>query len=68
MTCPASGGGDGHVWLSIFRLTQPLYPMEKNLTSQNNGAVDFQPVRELVEEILEGGREALETRRRKYGF
>ena len=32
------------------------------------GAIDSQPVRELVEEILEGGREAFEIRRRKYGF
>jgi hypothetical protein len=32
------------------------------------GSIDAQPVRELVEEILEGGREAFERRRRKYGF
>ncbi|MBL4684174.1 MAG: AAA family ATPase [Nannocystaceae bacterium] len=32
------------------------------------GAIDSQPVRELVEEILEGGKEAFERRRRKYGF
>ncbi|MCY3629697.1 MAG: PHP domain-containing protein [Bacteroidetes bacterium] len=32
------------------------------------GAIDSQSVRELVEEILEGGREAFEIRRRKYGF
>ena len=32
------------------------------------GSIDFRPVRELVEEILEGGREAFEIRRRKYGF
>ncbi|MFO1077937.1 MAG: PHP domain-containing protein [Planctomycetota bacterium] len=32
------------------------------------GSIDDQPVRELVEEILEGGREAFERRRRKYGF
>jgi hypothetical protein len=32
------------------------------------GSIDFEPVREMVEEILEGGREAFETRRRKYGF
>lgn len=32
------------------------------------GSIDSQPVRELVEEILEGGREAFEIRRRKYGF
>lgn len=32
------------------------------------GSIDDRPVRELVEEILEGGREAFERRRRKYGF
>ncbi len=32
------------------------------------GSIDSQPVRELVEEILEGGKDAFERRRRKYGF
>jgi hypothetical protein len=32
------------------------------------GSIDSKPVRELVEEILEGGKEAFERRRRKYGF
>ncbi|MDE0478135.1 MAG: phosphoesterase [Gammaproteobacteria bacterium] len=32
------------------------------------GSIDSPSVRELVEEILEGGREAFEMRRRKYGF
>lgn len=32
------------------------------------GSIDSKAVRELVEEILEGGREAFERRRRKYGF
>jgi DNA repair ATPase RecN len=32
------------------------------------GSLDSQPVRELVEELLEGGREAFEMRRLKYGF
>lgn len=31
------------------------------------GSIDTQTVRELVEDILEGGREAFETRCRKYG-
>lgn len=34
----------------------------------HSGSLDCQPVRELVEGILEGGREAFEIRRRKYGF
>ena len=32
------------------------------------GSIDAQPVRDLVEEILEGGKEAFELRRLKYGF
>ena len=32
------------------------------------GSIDSTAVRELVEEILEGGRDAFERRRRKYGF
>jgi hypothetical protein len=32
------------------------------------GSIDARPIRELVEEVLEGGRNAFETRRRKYGF
>lgn len=32
------------------------------------GSIDAPGVRGIVEEILEGGREAFETRRRKYGF
>lgn len=32
------------------------------------GSIDMQPVREMVEEILEGGKAAFEMRRRKYGF
>ena len=32
------------------------------------GSIDSQQVRELVEEILEGGKDAFETRRLKYGF
>ena len=32
------------------------------------GSIDAQPVRELVEKILEGGKDAFERRRRKYGF
>ena len=35
---------------------------------EHMGSIDSRLVRELVEEILEGGREAFETRRRKYGF
>lgn len=32
------------------------------------GSIDIAPVRELIGELLEGGEEAFERRRRKYGF
>lgn len=38
------------------------------MPNKHMGSIDNEPVRELVEEILEGGRNAFETRRLKYGF
>ena len=35
---------------------------------EHRGSIDARPVRELIEELLEGGREAFEKRRMKYGF
>ena len=41
---------------------------QAELPSENMGSIDSSPVRELVEEILEGGERAFELRRLKYGF
>ncbi|MBI1983894.1 MAG: phosphoesterase, partial [Acidobacteria bacterium] len=38
------------------------------IAPEHMGSIDARPVRELVEEILEGGKEAFEMRRRKYGY
>ena len=38
------------------------------IAPRHMGSIDSQPVRELVEEILEGGKAAFEIRRSKYGF
>ena len=38
------------------------------ILAEHMGSIDARPVRELVEEVLEGGKEAFETRRLKYGF
>lgn len=38
------------------------------LPSEHMGSIDNLTVRELVEEVLEGGKDAFEVRRRKYGF
>ena len=49
----ASGGGkEGHAKIS----------------PEHMGSIDSKPVCELVEEILEGGKDAFEMRRSKYGF
>ncbi len=38
------------------------------IRQEHMGSIDDRPVRELVEDILEGGKDAFETRRLKYGF
>ncbi len=38
------------------------------IPSNHMGSIDSRVVRELVEEVLEGGKAAFEMRRRKYGF
>ena len=39
-----------------------------HVAPEHTGSIDAHPVRELVENLLEGGRDAFETRRLKYGF
>ena len=41
---------------------------QTRIAQEHMGSIDSGPVRELVEEILEGGRHAFEMRRTKYGF
>ncbi len=38
------------------------------LPREHMGSIDTQAGREMVEEILEGGKDAFEMRRLKYGF
>ena len=38
------------------------------IAQDHTGSIDSRTVRELVEDILEGGKDAFERRRRKYGF
>ncbi|MDZ7597531.1 MAG: hypothetical protein U5J82_04375 [Desulfobacterales bacterium] len=38
------------------------------LPQEHMGSIDTKAVREMVEEILEGGKDAFEMRRLKYGF
>ena len=41
---------------------------QARISSEHLGSIDAQSVRELVEELLEGGKDAFEKRRLKYGF
>jgi len=41
---------------------------QAKIETEHMGSIDSRPVRELVEEILEGGKAAFEMRRSKYGF
>lgn len=38
------------------------------IKSEHAGSIDMQAIRSLIEDLLEGGKSAFETRRRKYGF
>ncbi len=38
------------------------------IRTEHRGSIDVDPVRELVEELLEGGEDAFKRRRQKYGF
>lgn len=42
--------------------------VQASIPSDHVGSLDLQPVREVVEEVLEGGKAAFELRRLKYGF
>jgi hypothetical protein len=41
---------------------------QAKVSPEHMASIDSKPVRELVEEILEGGKDAFEMRRSKYGF
>ena len=41
---------------------------QARISSEHLGSIDARSVRELVEELLEGGKDAFEKRRLKYGF
>ena len=42
--------------------------VQGRINERHMGSIDIEPVREMVEEILEGGKAAFEMRRQKYGF
>lgn len=54
----------------IIGLSTGIYneAVQGRINERHMGSIDLQPVREMVEEILEGGKTAFEMRRQKYGF
>lgn len=60
--------GDAELILGLTASGEAGERGKAEVPSKFVGSIDSEPVRELVEELLEGGREAFETRRRKYGF
>ena len=59
--------GDAELIVGLSAFGEAAYGRAR-IAPEHMGSLDSQPVRELVEEILEGGKEAFEMRRRKYGF
>lgn len=62
--------GAGWAPIGAVRLPHPYEASHGSakIPNEHMGSIDSRPVRELVEELLEGGKEAFEMRRLKYGF
>jgi hypothetical protein len=60
--------GDAELIIGLSTHIQHENPIQGQIDKQHMGSIDMQPVREMVEEILEGGKTAFEMRRQKYGF
>lgn len=60
--------GDAELIVSLSAVGEPSGEGHAELPPEHMGSIDKKSVRDLVEEILEGGKEAFEMRRRKYGF
>ena len=60
--------GDAELILGLTAAGEGSGEGQAKIATEHMGSIDSKPVRELVEEILEGGRDAFEMRRSKYGF
>ncbi|MDA8146609.1 MAG: hypothetical protein M0Z27_11195 [Thermaerobacter sp.] len=60
--------GDAELIIGLSALGEAGQEGAARMPKDHMGSIDVPSVRELVEEVLEGGREAFEMRRRKYGF
>ena len=59
--------GDAELILGLTA-TGEAGEVRARVAPEHMGSIDSRPVRELVEDLLEGGKDAFETRRLKYGF
>ena len=59
--------GDAELIVGLYATGEAEHGRAR-IAREHMGSIDAKRVRELVEEILEGGKEAFERRRRKYGF
>lgn len=60
--------GDAELILGLVAAGEGSREGRAKIATEHMGSIDSKPVRELVEEILEGGKDAFEMRRSKYGF
>lgn len=59
--------GDAELIIGLHAIGEAGIGQAK-MPNEHMGSIDNEPVRVLVEELLEGGKNAFETRRLKYGF
>jgi hypothetical protein len=60
--------GDAELIVGLSYSGESEQEGKARMLKEHMGSIDNRSVRELVEEVLEGGREAFEMRRLKYGF
>ena len=60
--------GDAELIVGLTASGEAGQEGKARMPQEHMGSIDARPVRELVEEVLEGGRVAFEMRRLKYGF
>ena len=60
--------GDAELVIGLSASGESGQEVKAKIPSKHMGSIDERPVREMIEEVLEGGNEAFEMRRLKYGI
>jgi len=60
--------GDAELVIGLSASGESGQEVKAKIPSKHMGSIDERPVREMIEEVLEGGKEAFEMRRLKYGI